>query len=95
MTRAGAAAGRAGALDQEEALLRRTLPAPWQVGQVSAAAFALSSEPVPQQASHATRVGTRRLALVPLNASREVDFHGLPNDRRRPGCARRRPVGRP
>ena len=46
----------------------RTLPAPWQVAQVSAAR-ALSSEPVPVQASHATRVGTRRFTLVPVKAS--------------------------
>ncbi len=45
----------------------RTLPAPWQVAQVSAGAF-LSSDPVPVQASQTTRVGTRRLTLTPANA---------------------------
>ena len=46
----------------------RTLPAPLQVGQVSAERL-LSSEPDPLQASQATRVATRRSTLVPANAS--------------------------
>ena len=46
----------------------RNLPVPLQVEQVSAVRF-LSSEPVPVQASHTTRVGTRTFALAPAKAS--------------------------
>ena len=62
----------------------RTLPAPWQVAQVSAAR-PLSSEPVPAQASQVTRVGTRSAALTPANASAEVDLDRLADVG--PGCA--------
>ena len=62
------AAGRAGPLDQEEPRCPRTLPAPCRSGR-SRAARPLSCDPVPSQPSHFTRVGTRKVTLVPLNAS--------------------------
>src|SRR5208282_2587036 len=45
----------------------RTLPLPWQVPQVSAERV-LSSDPLPEQASHVTLVGTRKLILTPAKA---------------------------
>ncbi len=64
-----AAAGRARAFDDEEALLRTDLARPRQVGQASLPDRSPFSEPVPLHASQVTRVGTRNVALAPAKAS--------------------------
>ena len=68
---AAALAGRAGALEREEALrVRGRLPAPPQVVQVFGLVPALA--PVPEQASQVTEVGMRTCAVLPAKASSSV-----------------------
>ena len=86
ITRPGAAAGRAGALDQEEALLRAHLAGALAGGQVSAAR-ALSSDPVPLQASQTTRVGTRSVDLGAGEGLGQVDLDAPGGGRAGAGAA--------
>ena len=71
---AAALAGRAGALEREEALrVRGPCRAPPQVAQVFGLVPALA--PVPEQASQVTEVGMRICAVLPAIGLLERDLH--------------------
>lgn len=69
--RAAPVAGRAGALDGEEALaLARTLPWPWHMAQVTGCVPGLA--PDPEHSVQAMDAGTRICAVLPAKASSSV-----------------------